>query len=337
MSRSGDRRSRRSFHLVRATIAKFAGMLADNVELVSDLAASFFAVVCGLPTPPSARPDYNSCMRARAGLLIAALLVLAGAALSQRFGGFGFGGRAEGPRPEFPNEGEFHFIRLEYNDDPRFHRGFGFASRGARGTGWWIVDWPDSDDHFTMGVRRLTRIAIGEPRHFALTDDRIWDHPWIYATQTGWWGLSNIEIARLREYLLRGGFLVTDDMWGDEAWEVFRSTMDRVFPGQPINDIALGDAVMHVLYDIEQKDLTWIPGTRHLRIGYGGVSLNQPPGTKPAWRALYDDHQRMVVAVNYDTDIGDAWEYADAPEYPEAMTALAYRYGINYLVYSMTH
>ena len=71
----------------------------------------------------------------------------------------------------------------------------------------------------------------------------------------------------MREYLLRGGFLVTDDMWGDEAWEVFRSTMDRVFPGKPINDIALDDSVMHVLYDIEQKDLTWIPGTRHLRGG----------------------------------------------------------------------
>src|SRR5215467_7700114 len=277
-------------------------------------------------------------MRARAGLLVAALLLLAGAALSQRFGGFGFGPRSEGPRPDFPKEGEFHFIRLEYNDDPRFHRGFGFASRGARGSGWWIVDWPDSDEHFTMGVGRLTRVAIGEPRHFALTDDRIWDHPWIYATQTGWWGLSNVETARLREYLLRGGFLVTDDMWGEEAWEVFRSTMERVFPGQAINDIALDDTVMHVLYDIEQKDLTWIPGTRHLRIGYnGGVTLNQPPGTKPAWRAMYDDHRRMVVAVNYDTDIGDAWEYADAPEYPEKMTTLAYRYGINYLIYSMTH
>ena len=65
--------------------------------------------------------------------------------------------------------------------------------------------------------------------------------------------------------------------------------------------------------------------------------VQQPFGTQPAWRAMYDDKNRMVVAVNYNTDIGDAWEYADAPEYPEHMTALAYRYGINYLVYSMTH
>ena len=69
----------------------------------------------------------------------------------------------------------------------------------------------------------------------------------------------------------------------------------------------------------------------------GGVVVQQPPGTKPAWMGIYDDRSRMLVAVNYNTDIGDAWEYADAPEYPEHMTALAYRYGINYLVYAMTH
>jgi len=100
----------------------------------------------------------------------------------------------------------------------------------------------------------------------------------------------------------------------------------------------LARGVHRTLTDIEPKDLTWIPGTRHLRRSYSGeATLQQPPGTHPAWRALYDDHKRMVVAVNYDTDIGDAWEYADAPEYPEKMTALAYRYGVNYLIYAMTH
>jgi hypothetical protein len=281
--------------------------------------------------------------RRRAIGLAAAVLVFTGVALSQRFGGGrGFGGftRDTGPRPDFPREGEFHFIRLEYTDLPQMHRGFGFASRDGRGEGWWIVDWPDSDDHFSLGVGRLTRLNVGEPRHFPLEDDRLWDHPWIYATQTDRWGLSNRETARMREYLMRGGFLVTDDMWGPNpmSWEIFRGTMDRVLPGRAITDIALGDSVMHVLYDIEEKDLTWIPGTRHLYRGAGGhVELHQPEGTAPSWKAIYDDHNRMVVAVNYNTDIGDAWEYADSPEYPEAMTALAYRYGINYLIYSMTH
>jgi hypothetical protein len=201
-----------------------------------------------------------------------------------------------------------------------------------------MVDWPDADDHFSSGVQRLTRIDTGDPRHMRLTDDRLFDYPWIYATQTGWWGLTDAEIARLREYLLRGGFLVVDDFWGSEQWEIFRRTMERVLPNRPITDISESDSVMHVLYDIEEKDLTFIPGTRHLRRGPGGtVIVRQPEGTAPAWRALYDDKNRMVVAVNFNTDVGDAWEYADSPEYPEQMTALAYRYGINYVIYSMTH
>jgi hypothetical protein len=57
----------------------------------------------------------------------------------------------------------------------------------------------------------------------------------------------------------------------------------------------------------------------------------------PQMRAIFDDRNRMVVAVNFNTDVGDAWEYADSPDYPEAMTTLAYRYGLNYLMYSMTH
>ena len=270
----------------------------------------------------------------RRGFAIAAWL-FAIAAFAQRFG---FQREHEGPRPSFPTAGEFHFVRLEYTDLPQYHRGFGYGSRSGMGDGWWLVDWPDAEEHFTVGVERLSRIAVGEPLHFRLTDSRLYDNPWVYATQTGWWGLNDAEIGRLREYLLRGGFLVVDDFWGPEQWEVFRLTMDRVFPGKPITDIAHSDAVMHVLYDIEDKDLTWIPGTRHLRRGAGGeMTVQQPPGTAPAWRAISDERDRVVVAVNFNTDVGDAWEYADSPMYPEPMTALAYRYGMNYLVYAMTH
>ncbi len=280
--------------------------------------------------------------RRRIVFVAAAFLLAAAAGLAQRFGGGGirFQGHDEGPPTTFPKAGEFHFIRLEYTDLPQFHRGFGFGSRNGQGNGWWVVDWPDADDHFSQGVERLTRVNTGEPRHLGLMDDHIFDYPWIYATQTGWWDLSKAETVRLREYLLRGGFLMVDDMWGPgpEQWEVFLETMNRVFPNKPIDDVRDRDPVMHVLYDIEAKDLSFIPGTRHLRRGADGeVIVQQPYGTQPAWRAMYDEKGRMVVSVNYNTDIGDAWEYADAPEYPEHMTALAYRYGINYLVYAMTH
>ena len=244
----------------------------------------------------------------------------------------------DSPRPVFPSRAEFHFVRAEYTDLPEYHRYFGFASRGGTGEGWWLVDWPNADDHFSQGVERLTRIATGDPKHMRFTDDRLFDYPWVYATQTGWWNLSAAETARLREYLLRGGFLVVDDFWGQEQWEIFRETMARVLPGHAIPDLAETDSAMHVLYDIQDKDRTFIPGTRHLRRGTGGtVRVYQPEGSTPAWRAMYDDGGHMVVAVNFNTDVGDAWEYADSPIYPAEMTALAYRYGINYLIYSMTH
>ncbi len=294
-------------------------------------------------------PGYNERRvmrmgRTRAALVAAALLGLGAAAFSQRFGGrrggFGFGGgfgsSSEAPASEFSPNAEFHFLRVEYTDN-NMRRGFGgfrAVSRRGRASGWWAQDWPDADEHFTKGVQRLTRMDAGDPQHVSLTDPKLFDYPWIYATQTGYWDLSDEETSRLREYLLRGGFIMTDDFWEPQEYQVFQETMNRVFPGQPITDIGLDDSVMHVLYDIQQKDLTFIPGSRHL--GSDG-SVHQPAGTKPAWQAMYDPKGRMVVAVNYDTDIGDAWEFADVPYYPEAMTTLAYRYGINYLMYSVTH
>jgi hypothetical protein len=272
----------------------------------------------------------------RAGIGLGAL-ALAVFAVAQR-GRFRFDSPESEASETPPRAAEFHFIRMEYTDLPQFQRGFGFRSRRGRGVGWWLQDWPDAEDHFTAGIERLTRIDIGDPRHVSLLDDHLFDYPWIYATQTGYWDLSDAETARLREYLLRGGFIMVDDFWGPEEWEWFRQTMDRVLPNKTITDINQSDEVMHVLYDIQEKDRTFIPGSRHLRRGPGGsIVVMQPPGTAPAWRAMYDDRNRMFVAINFNTDVGDAWEFADVPYYPAAMTLLAYRYGVNYIIYSMTH
>src|SRR5581483_5705726 len=139
----------------------------------------------------------------RIALVLATLLLFALAGFAQRrFRGFGFGAREDDSSlVQFPAHGEFQFIRVEYTDAPQFHRGFGFGSRNGTGTGWWLVDWPDADNHFSQGVQRLTRINVAEPLHLRLTAERLFDHPWIYATQTGWWGLSDKEVARLREFL----------------------------------------------------------------------------------------------------------------------------------------
>ena len=274
-------------------------------------------------------------------IVIALTIGTVSLALAQRFGGGrGFERNQDGDDDKLPppRAAEFHFVRLEYTDLPQFHRRWGASSRDGSGTGWWLVDWPAADNHFTSGISRLTKIDAGDPRHLRLTDDDIFDYPFIYATQAGWWGLTDQECARLHDYLMRGGFLVVDDFWGPEQWEIFRQTMQRVLPGQSITDILESDAVMNVLYSITEKDRTFIPGSRHLRRGANGeAQIVQLEGTAPAWRAMYDPQRRVVVAVNFNTDFGDGWEFADVPYYPAEMTALAYRYGVNYLIYSMTH
>jgi hypothetical protein len=255
----------------------------------------------------------------------------------------GFGQRArfaalDSPAEVFPSRGEYDFVRLEYTDLPQFHRRFGWSSRSGTGTGWWMMDWPDAERHFTTGVQRLTRIAVAEPKHFRLTDPELFEHPWLYATQVGWWDLSDAEVRCLGQYLLRGGFVLVDDFWGAEQWDTFERAMQRALPSHPIVDVPDADSMMHVLYDIYEKDRTFIPGSRHLRRGgTGELVIEQPPGTEPAWRAIYDGRSRMIVAVSYNMDVADAWEFADWPEYPEQKTSLAYRYGINTILYAMTH
>ncbi|MBM3740148.1 MAG: DUF4159 domain-containing protein [Acidobacteria bacterium] len=235
-------------------------------------------------------------------------------------------GQAADPGKQ-PPDAEFHFLRLEYRD-------YYGARRGFR-RGWWMQDWPEAEVHFAQGIRRLTRIHTGDGRHLGLLDPHLYDYPWIYATQTGFWDLSDEETARLREYLLRGGFLVTDDFHGPRDWERFRESMERTLPGEPILDIDNGHAMMRVLYRIEER--TQIPGLRHLRRGPGGTTIVEPQAVPPHWRAMHDRKGRMVVAINFNMDIGDAWEHADMPEYPAEMTGLAYRFGINYILYAMTH
>jgi hypothetical protein len=222
---------------------------------------------------------------------------------------------------DFPAVGEFHFARMIYTDLPQY-RGFG--------GGWWQQDYPRAEAHLLVTLERYTRLHVAEPVAVRLTDDSIFDYPWLYATQVGYWDLSDEEVARLREYLLRGGFLMADDFWGEDERAVFEASMARVFPERPIVEIKGDDAVLHVMYTIDE--FTQIPGLRHVR-GYANLK-DLPP---PRWRGIYDEHGRLMVGMNYNQDVGDSWEEADTPDYPEPMTALGYRFAINYIIYAMTH
>jgi len=236
---------------------------------------------------------------------------------------------AEAPRSVREADGEFQFVRLAYSSNNYGRRGYG-GGYGRRQA--WQTDWPDAEYHFSRGVDRLTRVAVADQgRILTPLDDEIYDFPWIYAVEVGHWHLDDSEAAHIRDYLLRGGFLMVDDFHGTWEWAAFVASMERVFPDRPIIDIPENDEAFHVIYDLDQR--IQIPSRQFI---YSGVTWERD-GYTPRWRGIYDDEGRLMVAINFNMDIGDAWEHADWPDYPENMTALAYRFGINYLIYAMTH
>ena len=234
--------------------------------------------------------------------------------------------RSQGWDLEYP-QAEFHIARLMPSGTQAYRGGY---------RQWYAIDWPEAEDHLSQGLQRLTRLEVADDSiHVRTLDDRIFNHPWLFAQQVGRWTLSQEESDRLREYLMRGGFLVVDDFHGEWEWGYFLKTIRRALPEYPIVDIPDDDPLLHVLYDLDRN--TQIPGARHLYRGPGGQIMAQLPGGPPRWRGIYDEHGRLIVAINYNMDMGDAWEHADDPWYPNPMTALAYRFAINYIIYAMTH
>lgn len=219
---------------------------------------------------------------------------------------------------------EWTFARFHY----RVNNEFG----GFRGFQRWAADYPKSDRQFEQGVRRLTRLQTRRLEQVVdANSDDLYNWPWIYVEDAGGWNLSEAEAARLRQYLLRGGFMFADDSHGDYEWENFTRGMEMVFPGRPIEDLRDDDEIFHVFYDLD--DRFQIPGTRYI---WGGRRYTSDSAV-PKWRAIRDDQGRIMVAIAHNSDVGDAWEWADSPHYPEKDASLAYRIGINYIIYGMTH
>ncbi len=221
-------------------------------------------------------------------------------------------------------DSELHFTRLAFGVD-----GHPFSNYPGEP---WLRDWPDAEYHLLQGVRRLTRIDAGEYRQVSLLNDAIFDYPIVYAVKVGLWHLNNREVSRLREYLLKGGLLIVDDFHGPNEWAQFIASVRKVFPNKTIVDIPDEHEIFHVLYDLDDRQQ--IPGRNAV---YNGVTWEHPLGMPEHWRGVYDEDGRILMAINFNMDLGDAWEHADDAFYPQPMTALAYRIGINYIIYSMTH
>ena len=236
--------------------------------------------------------------------------------------------------PDWQEKTEWSFARLMYPPGPNDGYAGRFDGDWRQGLSLWTQDYPRADRHFSMAVRRLTRIHVRSVEQPINLDDgdEAYNWPWLYAVQVGEWGLTQAQAKVMREYLLRGGFFMADDFHGNFEYSMFEQRIKMVFPDRPIVDIPDKDSIFHTVYDLD--DRFQLPGQAHLRAGAknpwdGGVGAH--------WRGIYDDKGRIMVAISYNSDIGDAWEFADDPRYPEKFSGLAIRIGVNYVVYAMTH
>jgi hypothetical protein len=229
---------------------------------------------------------------------------------------------------------EFAFARLMYPPGPLDGYRGRYDGDWRRGLSLWTQDYPRADRHFSLALRRLSRIEVRSVEQPVMLEDgdEVYNWPWLYAVQVGEWGLNQDEAAIMREYLLRGGFFMADDFHGIYEWQEFEKRIRYVFPDRPIVDIPDNDPIFHTVYDI--NDRLQVPGQAHLRMGYKN---NGPDSIGAHWRGIYDDKGRIMVAISYNSDLGDAWEWADDPYYPEKFSGLAIRIGVNYVTYAMTH
>jgi len=208
--------------------------------------------------------------------------------------------------------------------------------RGEGGLGGgWRTDYPASDCKFMWGVERLTGIkAYREAPHpMALMDPRIFDFPYLYIVEPGQMLLSGEEAARLREFLLRGGFLHVDDFWGLHQLENFVVQMAKVFPDRKLEPVPLTHEIFHTFFDIDT--IMQIPNVSNGC--YGGRTWESATDTVPRMLGIKDDAGRLIVIATYNSDLGDAWEHMDNACYPEKYSGQAYRMGINFIIYAMTH
>jgi Domain of unknown function (DUF4159) len=266
---------------------------------------------------------------------VVSVLVLGGGLLAVRSAAQWYGSSPFAPvSPEQAHEkAEFSWSRLRYTAVvSSFGGGYGYGYGYGFGRGSWSQDYPKADRQFLMALRRLTRVnARSTEQVVDLDTDDIFNYPWVYAVQVENWTFTPPEAKRLHDYLLKGGFLMVDDFHGTADWESFMNGMRMVFPDRPIEDLNNNDEIFHVLYDLGQR--FQVPGEQYVNTG----RTYEKDGYVPKWRAIRDDRGRIIVAICHNMHLGDAWEWADSPEYPERFASLAFRVGINYVMYGMTH
>lgn len=222
----------------------------------------------------------------------------------------------------------FYWTRAVYSGSRR--RGWGGAS--------WATDFPKGDRQFLLVLQRLVRLdAYDWENAVSLADPELRRFPMIYAVEVGYMDLTPEEVRGLRDYLNAGGMMVVDDFWGSQQWAQFEANMRRVLPGRPIVDLPLSHPLFSTFYDIDViKQVPNVGAARRITyFGYGETS--ERDGYYPYVKAILDDRGEIMVLINWNTDLGDAWEWAEDPMYPLEYSTYAYEMGANMIVYGMSH
>lgn len=271
---------------------------------------------------------------ATAAVTAALVVFCAAGGLAQRiwYGGYGY------TPPRFPTtqsfKGGFNFCRAMFESNRREKRG-------------WGTDYPGADLNFSTRLAELTRTSV-TMRHDAeeddapdavvvrLTDDALFKCPFLLMEDAGTADFSPEEARRLREYLLKGGFLFVSDYWGDWAKGQFDEQIALALPPRqyPIIELPLNHSVWHTLF--EQKNIPQMPSIQSWRRTGGNTDRGvlDPPSS----RGIADDRGRLMVVMLHNTDIPDGWEReGEDPEYFYRFSPDAYAVGINIVMYAMTH
>lgn len=210
-----------------------------------------------------------------------------------------------------------------------------YFTRGIYGNRFgqsWAVDYPEADDFIVAALDRLTGIDVFPSNNAIEFDDpNLRRFPFLYIVEVGRMQLRESEVQGLRSYLLAGGFLAVDDFWGTAEWRNFEREIQRVLPEYEIVEIPLDHPIFSTYYQIEE--IIQVPNVGQ---GVAGGPTHERDGYIPHVRGIFDDKGRLMVIINWNTDLGDAWEWADLAGYPLSYSTYAYQMGANFILYALT-
>ncbi|HEV2292709.1 MAG TPA: DUF4159 domain-containing protein [Tepidisphaeraceae bacterium] len=232
--------------------------------------------------------------------------------------------------PQFKKD-LFTFVRVRYSS----------AGYGRRRGGDWATDYPDADLNLSFRLQQLTSLKVDpNPKVVELTDDALFDYPFIYMIEPGNLYFDDDEIVALRRYLTNGGFMMVDDFWGEYEYQNFYEQMKRVFPEakqEPV-ELDISHPIFSCVYQLKEK-----PQVPSIGMAYrgraAGITWERSDAREVHFKAIYDDKDRMMVIICHNTDLGDGWEREGEDEwyFKEFSEKKAYPMGINIVFYAMTH